>query len=94
MRLEDLSHSVCVCVCVRVCVCDQSCLTLHNPINCSPPGSSGHAIFQARILEWTAVSSSRGSPHISWVSCIIRQILYQCATWEPHDKIVKKNKKT
>ena len=46
------------------CLCAQSlqsCLTLFNPINCSPPGSSVHRILQARILEWVAISSSRGS---------------------------------
>ena len=30
----------------------QSCLTLSNPMDCSPPGSSVHGIFQARILQW------------------------------------------
>ena len=39
----------------------QSHLTLCNPMDCSPPGSSVHGIFQARILEWVAISSSRGS---------------------------------
>ena len=43
----------------------------------SPPGSSVHGIFQARILEWVAISSSRGSSrhrdwtHVSWISCIV-----------------------
>ena len=39
----------------------QSCLTLCNPMDYSPPGSSVHGILQARILEWVAVPSSRGS---------------------------------
>ena len=39
----------------------QSCLTLCNPMDCSPPGSSVHGIFQARILERVAISFSRGS---------------------------------
>ena len=39
----------------------QSCLTLCDPVDYSPPGSSIHGILQARILEWDAVSSSRGS---------------------------------
>ena len=39
----------------------QSCPTLCNPVDCSPPGSSFHGIFQARILEWVAISFSRGS---------------------------------
>ena len=39
----------------------QSCPTLCDPVDCSPPGSSVHGILQARILEWVAVSFSRGS---------------------------------
>ena len=39
----------------------QSCPTLCNPMDCSPPGSSVHGILQARILEWVAISFSRGS---------------------------------
>ena len=39
----------------------QSCLTLCDPIGCSPPGSSVHEILQARILEWVAISFSWGS---------------------------------
>ena len=38
----------------------QSCLTLCSPVDCSPPGSSIHGILQARILEWVAISFSRG----------------------------------
>ena len=41
----------------------QSCPTLCDPMDCSLPGSSVHGIFQARILEWVAISFSRGS---SW----------------------------
>ena len=40
---------------------DQSCWTLWDPVDCSPPGSSVHGILQARILEWVAMPSSRGS---------------------------------
>ena len=36
-------------------------LTLRNPMNCSPPGSSVHGILQARTLEWVGMPSSRGS---------------------------------
>ena len=39
----------------------QSCPTLCNPMDCSLPGSSVHGIFQARILEWVAISFSRRS---------------------------------
>ena len=47
----------------KACVCAkslQSCPTLCDPMNCSPPGSSVHGILQARILEWVAMPSSRG----------------------------------
>ena len=51
----------------------QSCLTLCDPLGCSPLGSSVHGILQARILEWVAMLSSRGSSlprDQTWVSCI------------------------
>ena len=37
----------------------QSCPTLHSPMDCSPPGSSVHGIFQARVLEWVAIVLTR-----------------------------------
>ena len=39
----------------------QSCLTLCDPVDCSPPGSSVHRIIQARLLEWVAMPSGRGT---------------------------------
>ena len=39
----------------------QSCLTLCDPMDCNPPGSSVHGILQARTLQWVAMSSSRES---------------------------------
>ena len=66
---------------VSSCVCAQLCLTVCDPMDCSPPGSSVHGILQARILEWVVISSSRRS---SWlrdktrVSCIGKWILYHC----------------
>ena len=54
----------------------QSCPTLCDPVDCSPQGSSVHRIFQARILEWVAISCSKGSSQsrdwtfVSWVSWI------------------------
>ena len=39
----------------------QMCPTLCDPMDCSPPGSSVHGIFQARIMEWVSISSPRGS---------------------------------
>ena len=41
--------------------CVKSCLILCDPTDCSPPGSSCPLVFQARILEWVAISSSKGS---------------------------------
>ena len=55
------------------------CLTLCDPTDCGPPGSSVHGILQGRILEWIAISFSRESSqprHRSFVSCIDRWILY------------------
>ena len=37
----------------------QSCLTLSDPMDCSPPGSSIRGIFQARVLEWGAIAFSK-----------------------------------
>ena len=56
----------------------QSCPTLCDPVDCSPPGFSVHGILQARILEWVAMPSSGGSSWprdgtgVSWVSCIAK----------------------
>ena len=66
----------------------QSCPTLCDSMDCSPPGSSLHGILQTRILEWVAMPSSTGSSwprdqtHVTYVSCIGRRILYHCSTWE------------
>ena len=43
------------------CLVSKSYLTLYDPMDCSPPGSSVHGISQARILEWVATAFSRGS---------------------------------
>ena len=59
----------------------QSYPTFFNHLDCSPPGSSAHGISQARILEWFAISLSKGSSqprdqtHVSYVSCIHRRVL-------------------
>ena len=39
----------------------QSCPTLSDPMDCGPPDSSGHGIFQARVLEWGAIDFSEGT---------------------------------
>ena len=72
----------------------QSCLTLCNLMDCSPPGSSVHGILQARILEWGAMPSSRGvtwprdGNRISYISWIGRQFLYhQCHLGSPEAQV-------
>ena len=80
---------VCVCLCAYVCLSTQSWLTLCDPMDCSPPGFSFYGIFPARILEWVAITSSRGFSqprdwtHISCISCIGRWILTHAAIQPP-----------
>ena len=77
----SLTNICCACVCLVA----QSYLTLCDQSDCSPPGFSVHGILQVRILEWVAISSSRGSSWLrdwSHISCIGRWILYHWATWE------------
>ena len=55
------------------CVCAKSlqlCLTLCDPMDCGPPGSSVHGILQARILEWVAMPFSRGSSQPRDQTCV------------------------
>ena len=56
-KLKKHHISICYCYCWVI----ESCQTLWDPMDCSPPGSSVHGIFQARALEWVAISFSRGS---------------------------------
>ena len=73
-----LSHKS---ICVRFSVA-QSCPTLCASVDCSPPGSSVRGILQAGILEWVAISSSKGSSQprdgtcVSGVSYTGRQIFF------------------
>ena len=67
----------------------SSCLTLFDFMDYSPPGSSVHGIFLARIPEWVSISFSRESSQLrdqtpfSGASCIARKILYRWTTEEP-----------
>ena len=62
---EVIANIISVCVAIRAILLirqvsvTQSCLTLRNSRDCSPPASSVRGILQARILEWVAISSSR-----------------------------------
>ena len=110
--IQKLNHyvvqndtSIMLCVnCGGCCLVSRLYLTLCNPLGYSPPGSSVHGISQARILEWIAISFSRGSSWlrnqtcISCLSCIGRWIFYHWSTWEALmirklclSKAVKKN---
>ena len=51
-----------------MCSVTQSCLTLCNPMDCSPPGSSVHGISQVGILEWVAIPFSNQTWHIKIVN--------------------------
>ena len=74
----------------------QSCLTFCNPMDCSLPSSSVHCIFQARILEWVAMPSARGSSqsgdlpnpvnkHAFLMSPALAGAVFNTrATWETH----------
>ena len=64
-----------LCSLLRLCLVVQLCPTLCNPLDCSPPGSPVHGIFQTRILEWVAISLSRIS---FWSS---DQINISCVSW-------------
>ena len=72
-------------VSMHTCSGTQLFLTLCDPMACSPPGSSVHGIFLTRILEWVAISFSRGSSRPrDWthfhISCIGKRILYPWAS--------------
>ena len=66
------------------CVHAQLCLTLWDPMDYNPPGSSIHGISQARMLEWAAISFSRWSswPTFLAAPALVSGFLTTCATWE------------
>ena len=68
-----------------LCVCAQSCPTLCDPMDCHPSGSSVHGIFQARVLEWVAISSSRGSSQPRNQTCMscIAGGFFTCCSGKP-----------
>ena len=84
---------VCVCVCVCVRLVGQSCLNLCDPKDCSPAGSSVHGISQTGILEWVAISSSRGSSRprdrtcVSCISFTGGWAVHRGATWEAMEAV-------
>ena len=71
ISVDQMFYLITLCLCM----CAQSCRTLCNPVDCSPPGFSVHGIPQTKTLEWVAISSSRGSSRlrdqtpVSWAPC-------------------------
>ena len=64
---------------VEVLLFSKSCLTLCDPMDCSPPGSSVHGISKARILEWVTISFSRAFSQPrdqTYISCISDDLLH------------------
>ena len=57
----------------------QLCPTLHDPMDCSPPGSSVHGIFQARVLEWGAIAFS-----------IVKAVVFPVVTYGYESWTIKK----
>ena len=79
-----------------MCLVSQSCPTLCNLVDCSPPGSSVPGIFQAWILEWVSFSSSWGSSqprdqtHVSCVSWIAAGFFISWNSWEVYLEVMIK----
>ena len=63
--------------------CAQSCLTLCHPLDCNPPGSSVHEIFQSRIWEWVVISGDLPNPGIKVVSLASPALAGRFVTTEP-----------
>ena len=67
-------------------------LTLCDSMDCNPPGFSVHEVFQARILEWIAISSSRGSfwsrdwAYVSWVSSLAGEFFTSEPPGKPRER--------
>ena len=91
----DLSVYTIVFLVYNFCLCEwsatQSCLTLHNFMDCSPPCSSIHGNLQARILEWVAICFSRGSsdPGTELISLVSLALVGKFFIAKPPGKHIK-----
>ena len=56
----------------------QSCLTPSDPMDCSPPGSSIHGIFQTSVLEWGAIAFSK-----QYMQCAAKSLIFLGHIWDP-----------
>ena len=88
LSITNFRDCVCVCVCACVLSCFSPVRLFANLWTIAHQAPLSRRILQARILEWVATLSSRGSSqprdrsNVSYVSCIGRQVLYYSATWE------------
>ena len=71
--------------CCCCCLVAQSCLTLCNPMDCSPPCFSVHGISQARILEWVPFPSLGDLPNPG-IECVFPALAGGFFTFEPPGK--------
>ena len=71
------SSTILYCSPISCCLVIKSCPTVWDPLDCSTPSSSVHGIFQSRILEWVAISYTRGfswprdQTHVSWILLLL-----------------------
>ena len=83
-----------VCVCVCVCSVAQSCPTLCDPMDYSPPGSSVHGTSKARILAWVAISFSMRfsqpvtKPMLLASPILVARFFITSATWETQRALI------
>ena len=70
----------------------QSCLTLCDPVDCSLQGSSVHGIFQARVLEWVAISFSRESSQPKDQTRVSRIVGRHFTVWATREATIKGHK--
>ena len=95
LKMDSLLFSNCVCVCVCACVHTRThChVRLCDPMDCNLPGSSVHAILQARILEWVVIPPPGNLPNpgiepMSLASPALAGIFF---TTEPSGKLILNN---
>ena len=65
----------------------QSCPTLRDPMDCSPPGSSVHGISQARVLEWVAIAQTEDGHNLEMMPLVFNNCFVLCQFKEPVFKI-------
>ena len=72
----------------KVVLITQSCLTLCDPMDCSPPGSSVHGILWARIVEWIAIPFSRGFSRLRNQTPVFHIVGGFCTIWATREALI------